>query len=628
MAGRREKLPLGVEPGIEADATLLPVLSPASSESSSKGREGRGLALALLLLWTALVLAPVLFADFIRLDDYSHLFDNPNMRSMSFAGLAASWTKPYFNLYIPVTYSVWWAVATVATAFGALRQQAWAFHALNLAVHLANVSLVFFVVRGLLRAGSDESSTRGRPERPTVPLLAALFFATHPVQVETVAWISELKGELAAMFGLLGLWWHYRSPRPVLSAVFFVAATLSKPSAVVFPGIVLLVDRILLGTSLRKSAPLPLLYGLLLLPVVLVTKHLQPDANLDFIPTLPQRLAVAADALAFYSREVLVPAPLAVDYGRSPQYVLAHVAGWRTALTALFLAAGVAVAVEALVRPRPSWANGRWYPVVSCGWAIFLLSIAPVLGFIPFDFQEVSTVADHYLYVPLFGASLIAAGILIRFDASAASRHAAAAVLAILAVLSFRQATLWRSTESLFAHTVSVNPRSYLGCYCIADEHMHAGRLDPAFEWASRSLAINPNYLNAQILLGLVWLQKGDYEKAIDQYDSALAKNPSTAGTRARHVSSIHNNLGMVLLRVGREAEAVDHFRKAVEIFPRSVNAHLNLGNVAFDGKRYSEAIAEYEIAEALSPGNPAVAQRLGRARQRAHAGAPNGDGQ
>jgi Flp pilus assembly protein TadD len=89
-------------------------------------------------------------------------------------------------------------------------------------------------------------------------------------------------------------------------------------------------------------------------------------------------------------------------------------------------------------------------------------------------------------------------------------------------------------------------------------------------------------------------------------------------------VSSIHNNLGMVLLRIGREAEAVRHFRKAVEVFPRNVSAHLNLGNVAFARRRYSDAIAEYETAQRLSPGNPRIEQRLERARRSARKSLPD----
>jgi protein O-mannosyl-transferase len=582
--------------------------------------------LAWLLPVTALVMSPVLFADFIRLDDFSHLFDSPNFQRMSVSGLAAFWTKSYFNLYIPVTYSVWWVLIMVGRVFGTLRQNAWLFHAANFAVHLVNVTLVFLVVHKLLQISRNKLASRHGVGDGTIALIAALFFAIHPVQVESVAWVSELKGLLAAMFGLLGLWWHYRSSRRVLCAVFFIAAMLSKPSAIVFPGIVLLADRIVLGNSIRKSVVMPALYSAPLLILAYVTKRLQPDLELDLIPTAMQRLAVAADAFAFYVCHVLVPYPLAVDYGHSPQFVLNHTSrGW-LALSGFSLVAGVAVVAKGLFHSGPAARDRGAYPLMTCGWAIFLLSVAPVLGLVPFGFQDVSTVADHYLYIALIGVSVMVAGTLVRFGAFANSRLVVAAPLYVFAALSFRQARLWQSTVTLFSHTVEVNPQSYLGYYCVADEYMHTKRFDEAIEWLTKSLTIKPDYLNAKIALGLAWAQKGEIVKAVEYYNETLAGNPSTLGTRARYVSSIHNNLGLLLLQVGFEAGAIDHFRKAVEIFPRSINGHLNLGNVAFSQRRLSDAIAEYQIAQSLNPGNPAIEQRLGRARQVEQGATPDDD--
>ncbi|HEY5284722.1 MAG TPA: tetratricopeptide repeat protein [Polyangia bacterium] len=590
--------------------------SPRKAEGDPNKTIGLAPLLGILLLLTALVLSPVLLADFIRLDDYSHLFDNPHLRKMSIAGLQELWATSYFNLYIPITYSVWWAVAMLGRLLGSARANASLFHALNLVIHLANVSLVFFVVRTLLHARRQKTGKAAGAGINAIALTAALFFGIHPVQVETVAWVSELKGGLSTTFGLLGLWLHYRSTKRVLTAACFIAAMLSKPSAIVFPGMVLLVDRMLLGASIRKSAVLPALYTLPLLPLVLVTKHLQPNTDLDFVPNITQRIAVAADAFAFYVYKVLVPFPLAVDYGRSPHYVLSHIPGWQLALSMVVFVVGISVLAEAIIRPRPTTSDRDCYSLVTCGWALFVLSIAPVLGLVPFGFQDISTVADHYLYVSLLGISLMVAGILLAVGTVAKSRLIAVTVLVVLAGLSFQQARLWRSTETLFTQTLKVNPQSYLGYFCIADEHIHAGRFDESIEWLTKSLAINPHYVNADLALGLAWSQMGENERAIDQYRSALAKHPSTVGTRARLVSSLHNNLGMVLVRVGREAEGVAHFHKALEIFPPSVNAHLNLGNLAFENGRYVDALAEYQAAQALNPGYPAVEQRVERARQ------------
>jgi Flp pilus assembly protein TadD len=588
-----------------------------------------------VLALTALVFSPVLSADFVRLDDYSHLFDNPNLQRMSVAGLAAFWTKSYFNLYIPVTYSVWWSATMIGSHFGALRENAGLFHGINLVVHLANVSMVFIVIRTLLRVSRGRAATEddtsgkingGDDNDSTVALVSAFFFAIHPVQVESVAWVSELKGELAAFFGLLGLWSHCRSSHRVLPALLFVLAMLSKPVAIVFPAIALLIDRMLLGISLRKSALASVLYGVPLLGLVVLTKHLQPDTELDFLPTASQRLVVAADAFVFYLRKVLLPFPLAVDYGRTPQFVLAHVPVWQAALSVLMLTTAVGMVVRGLVRTRRSSSDGQADRLLYCGWSIFVVSITPVLGIVPFGFQEFSTVADHYLYLPLFGVSMLAAGILVRFGSRPQPRYAAAALLLVCAGLSDRQARLWSSTETLFAQTVKVNPRSYLGHFCIGDELIHSGRADASVEWFTKSLAINPDFLTAQIALGMAWIKVGEPAKAIEFYSSALARNPNTGGTRAKLVSSIHNNLGMLLLQTGRKAEALAHFRRAVELFPRSVNAHLNLGHFAMVEQRYSDAAAEFEAAQSLSPGNQAIARWLERARQGGQGAMPEGN--
>ena len=585
--------------------------SPDQAPNPSPEEASSARALVLLLALTALVFSPVLFADFIRLDDYSHLFNNPHLHRKPFDGLVDLWTKPYFNLYIPITYSAWWVLSMLG---GLTRQSAWLFHALNLTIHLVNTALVFGLVRTLLRS-RQKPAPQGTDK---VSLLAAFVFALHPLQVESVAWVSELKGVLSMMFGLLGLLAYCRSGKRVVTALFFLAAMLAKPSAMVFPGVAFLLDRIFFGKSLRQSVLMPAIYAVLLLPFVFWTKALQPDLNLDFIPTLGQRLAVSADAFVFCLYKLLLPYPLVVDYGRSPKFVLDHVPGWQIALAGLVFLAGLAVVGKAVLRPRPAAEPSAepWQPLILCGWSIFLLSIAPVLGLVPFGFQQFSTVADHYLYLPLLGISLAVAGLLLRARACVQVSRVAMALLGVLAGLSFAQARHWRSTETLFTRTLQSNPQSYLGAFSIGDEYLRGGHPEQSLPWLQKSLAINPDYLEAQISLGMAWVQSGNIEAAIDHYHAVIARNPSTLGSRARSVASLHNNLGMLLLQIGREDEATEHFRTAVQMFPRSLNAHLNLGNVAMANGRYSDALAEFEKARELSPNNPGIEQRLGLARR------------
>jgi protein O-mannosyl-transferase len=578
-------------------------------------------ALAILIPLTAIAFCPVLVAGYIRLDDHANILENPNLQRFSLSGLARIWTQSELGFYNPITYSLWWIYGNFARFFGTIEQAAPLFHALNLAIHIVNASLVFVLLQTLLHQGRAKPTALGESRVRRVSLMAALFFALHPVQVETVAWVSELKGGLAGMLGLLGIWQYYRSPRKTRTAMLFMAAMLAKPSAIIFPGILLLMDRILLGKSMKESIKGPVFLWLALLPLVLVTKYLQPDSNMEFIPSLSGRLQVATDALSFYVFKVLYPLHLALDYGRSPRFVLDGVPGWQLALSMLLAVAGLTAVVHALVRPKQSDQDGvsTWRSFVLCGLAVFCLAIAPVLGLVPFAFQDYTTVADHYLYIPMVGASLVVVGVLIRIGATVRASWIAAAILVVLVLgsSSFSQATTWRSTETVFRRTLEINPRSFLAHYSLATELLAAGRTDAGIEEIRQCLAINPNYLSAEVALGTAWIRKGEFQNAIDYYLSVLARNPSTVGKRASFIASIHNNLGMALHQVGRNSEGTEHFRKAVDVDPGSVNGHTNLGRAAFNEGRLLDAVAHYQRALELSPGNPEIMRLLEKARGR-----------
>lgn len=588
-----------------------------TDRASSRARLAGALALALLLPVVAIAFAPVLVGGYLRLDDHANLLDNAHVQGFSLRGLGAVWSTSALGFYVPLTYTVWWLFAGIAGVVGELRQGAPLFHALNLVLHLANAAFVFLLCRHLIRLLAPKTSAFSDRHVTAAALVAALVFALHPAQVETVAWITELKGLLAALLGLLGLLSYYRSPRKLVAGVLFVTAMLAKPSSVFFPVIVLLIDRILLGKPLRESAKLAGLFLLPLLPLVFVTKALQPDANLELVPSPWGRLVVAADAFSFYLGKLVFPYRLALDYGRSPSFVLEHAGGGRIALALGLLAGGVALSAYALVRP-PARDDGNpsWRAFALCGCAIFCASLAPVLGLVPFAFQDYTTVADHYLYVPLFGVALVVAGLVVRLRASTAALVVAATVLAVLAAATFTQARHWRSTQTLFAHTLTVNPRSYLAHYSIGTELLDAGRTDEAAARIEAAVRIRPDYLSAQVALGNAWLRQRRFQDVIDYYQSVFGRAPNVAGKRAAFVSIMHNSLGMALANVGRAAEGARHFEAAAKLDPTSLTARMNLGLFALKQGRFADAVVHYQAAVALNPGDGEARRWLDIARR------------
>ncbi len=587
------------------------------SESADAQTPRATRAVAVLCVIVAIGFAPAMLADFIRFDDYGHILENAYLRRPLPTGLSAFWSQPYFSLYIPITYSLWHLLAAGVQAVGVpLGQAAWAFHGLNLVLHVANSVLVFLIIRALVHRLPARERTAAVGPGSATAMMAGALFALHPAQVEAVAWVSELKDVLSALFGLLGLYVYCHLRSKYWAAALLLAAMLAKPAAIVFPGVLLLVDRVLLRRTIKESAVLPVIVWLLTLPIVVATKSFQPNLNMDFVPSIAQRTLVAADALGFYVWKLVMPYSLALDYGRSPRHVLAQMGGWRLVLPVAVSIAGFIAAATAFFRPAR---QRTWCAIVSCGWTIFVFSLVPVLGLVPFEYQDFSTVADRYMYVSMFGAAMVVWGLAIQVR----KRPVALATLAIvvvttLAVSTFRQASRWRSTETLFAHTLTINRSSYLAHYSIAAEKMGTGRLDEGIRDTRLALAIKPDFLPALVALGTALLEKGLYEDAIIHYTNALTRHPDAAGKRAPLIASIHNNLGMALHQVGRHAEGTAHFRSAVEVDPKSVNGHVNLGRAALNEGRYLEAVSAYERALSLTPGDRSLEQSLMRARRAA----------
>jgi hypothetical protein len=202
------------------------------------------------------------------------------------------------------------------------------FHVVGVAFHAANVLLCFLLVQRLTR-------------RRAVALLASLVFALHPLQLESVAWISELRGLSSSFFALLALNALVLSrqgsdeasarSRVLLaaSALFVTCAMLCKPAAAVLPMVALAIDRIVLGTSWRRAAVASSIWAACTVPFAWITHSVQAVAA-STEASWWQRPFVAGDALTFYLFKTFVPIDLCVDYGRTPRLVMSHAWGYLT----------------------------------------------------------------------------------------------------------------------------------------------------------------------------------------------------------------------------------------------------------------------------------------------------------
>jgi len=516
---------------------------------------------ALIAIIVCVAFGRLFHADFTNWDDAHTIKENPDFQPPTFKTFIDLWARPRAHLYVPVTYSTWWVLSKASYGKdddGHYSQNAHVFHAANIALHLGAACAVFAALRRLLIPRLDANRARW------CAMIGALLFALHPVQVEPVAWVSGLKDVLCGLLCAIALWQYivYAQTQTtrayVLCCVAFVLAMLSKPTAVMFPVLALAVDVFFLRRPLidivRGIVPLALFAA----PGVALAAYVQQAEGVTTTVAVPWRPLVALDALSFYLHKIVWPAHLSLDYGRSQRAVIAS-GQWRYAFILPCLVAGMAIAVR------------KRLPEVVAGAIIFLAMLLPVLGLKRFDFQEYSTVADHYLYMPMIGVALIAAGLLARLPKAAIPF---AFVLCVaLGTRANDQTRHWMNSESLWTHTIQRNPNS----------------------WVS--------YLNL-----------GEYYSSINQPERA--EEYLLRSVKLRDNDPAHLNLGVIYLERQDIAAAIREFERAIALNPRSGEAHTNLANAYLQVARFGSAIKEFEIALKLNPKNEKAARMLPQVRE------------
>ncbi|MBI2190729.1 MAG: tetratricopeptide repeat protein [Planctomycetes bacterium] len=464
-------------------------------------------------------------------------------------------------------------------------------HRTNLLFHTVNTALLFLVIQSMTG-------------RLWPSALVAALFGLHPLHVESVAWVAERKDLLCAFFGFLALGgyaWYVRRPGPmryVAVAFPFALGLLSKPMLVTWPFVLLLLDAWPLGRYLAAQTGTPdgaagpekagetpaqaawlgpervRLFGRLVLeklPLmaltaasVVMTLHAQTSVG-AFAPlevvSFQARLGNALVSYVQYAAQMLWPSQLGVFYPHPREALpLAHV---------MAAAALLAAATWAAIR------LGRKRPYLPVGWFWYLGTLVPVIGLVQVGGQAM---ADRYTYIPLIGLFVSAAWLLSDLASGSAKARmllaagCAAAVLALAAAARV-QLSHWKTSESLYEHTIAVTEGN-------AVAHMN---------------------------LGNVLIQKGRIEEALKHHEEAVRIRPDSAGART--------NLGAVLALLKRDRDAVEHYHRALEISPNYADAHYNLGLSLMNLGNLEEAVTHVLETVRLRPDFPEAWNSLSSAR-------------
>ena len=513
---------------------------------------GRLAGAALLAAVVCVAYAPVRHAGYVW-DDDAHVTHNPAL--LDGRGLAAIWTTlDATPQYYPLTHTTFW-----------IERHLWGLHPLgyhvdNVVLHAASAFVLWRLLVLLEIPGA---------------LLAACLFAVHPVEVESVAWITERKNVLSGLLYLLSarafLSWaldrgaRRGAARPWVAALLFVGALLAKTVVATLPvalaivlwwkrGRVRAVEIAWLAPMLAVGAT----FGAL-------TRHLEATqisaSGAEWALGFWDRLVLAGRIPWFYLGKLAWPADLSFVYPR-----------WAVTATApaawIPLACGVALAAAAW-RARRSLGRG---PIAALAFSV--VTLAPALGFINVYPMRYSYVADHFQYLAGMGPIVLAAAAAAtawgrlkarRPELARAGPVAAAVLVGALALLSFERARAFADEETLWRDTLARNPAAWL----------------------------------AHNDLGILLARRGDTRDAESHFRAALALKPDHAGAAA--------NLGYALEIEGRDAEAADALARAAALAPDDADARIHLTRCLLRLRRPEEALPYAVAAAGLRPEDPEV---------------------
>ncbi len=571
-------------------------MRPAPSESTnSRTDPPRGFALgAVLVLALVATYWVALRGDFLW-DDDLHITANPTI--IGPLGLTEIWTSARAN-YFPLVLTNFW----VQHALWGLAPLG--YHVVTLGCHILAALLLWRVLAQLRVPGA---------------WLGAALWALHPVQVESVAWICELKNTQSAVFFLLaiGCWLTWLEvgrgfspptgnlpapegglkPRPTSIRPYAAAllcallAILSKPSTVMLPVVLGLltwwVHRRLTWRDLVPLMPFLALSAAAAAWTIWEQRVNSGAEGAEWAQTWPERFAIAGRVIWFYLGKLAWPAELIFIYPR-----------WSIDATRVLAFAPLAAALATL--GVLWWRRHTVLRPVFVTVMFFGALLFPVLGFFSVYFFRYSFVGDHFQYLASMGPlALTGAGLTVALErwrgaATWLRPLVPAVLLSVLGVLSWRESRAYTNSETLWRTTLARNSDAFMAWANLGATLAEKNRHPEAILAFRRALQLRPQ--DAPVLndLGCSLVVLNRSPEAIPVFERALQFRPG--------YGEVYNNLGNALSRVGRGDEAIAHYERAVKFKPTHAEAHNNLGCELVLTGRLPEAIARLEEAIRLKP--------------------------
>jgi len=516
-------------------------------------------------------------------DDQAHLTP-PLLRNWH--GLVLIWTDfTVTQQYYPVVNSAFWLMDRV---WG---QATLGYHVVNILLHVSSAVLVARLLR-----------------RWSVPgaLIAAAVFALHPVQVESVAWMSELKNTLSGVFYLLAASAYVRFDETrdrrayALALGAFVLALGSKTVTATLPGALLIMLWWRGGRVEWRRDVVPMLpFFLTGVAAGLGTAWLEYSwvgaRGSSFGLTIVERVLLAGRAAWFYAATIVWPVGLIFNY---PRWSISQSVWWQYLFP---LALAVVLAGLWAVRARTRG------PLAAA--LFFLCTLFPALGFVNVYPFRYSFVADHFQYLACLGViAVIAAGLSLavrKWRPGVPETAIAIVIAAPLFVLTFLQSRQYADSDTLYRATMARNPSSVLATTNLSGDLLDRGpeSLAEAERLAQTAVRLDPRDAAAHNNLGLAWQKMGRTEDALREHRETVRLDPNMAAG--------YTNIGVELAELGQTQEAARAYETSLRIFPNQPKVLHNLAILLVGLQRVDEAVARMREAARLASATTEILQNL-----------------
>ena len=571
----------------------------------------RAAPLALALV-TAVVFAPVLRAGFVDWDDPINFLENPYYRGLGWRQLRWMLTANVMGHWIPVTW------LTLGADFAVWGMNPFGYHLTNLLLHTASAVLFYLVSRRLLGLAMPAASPGILSLGAAV---ASLYFAVHPLRVESVAWITERRDLTSGLFFLLTILAYLKAHErpPAVRAGFRLAALgaaalalASKSIVMGLPLVLLILDAYPLGRlgprvrdwSSAQAWPVwreKIPFALLAVGTAAAAYLVQRSTGY-LTPADPSgRIGVVAYNVWFHIWKTVAPLNLGPIYELPPRVNPLE-------LPYLLSAAG-GLAITAAV-----WLLRRRWPAGLAIWAFYLVMLAPVTGIVHTGNH---LGADRNTYVPCMGFALLVGALavtvvlawrrgVLRAPIVAMALGVVAIWIGGLALTARVQSFVWHDSETLWRYAIEVDPGCAICHHNLGTSLGRRGAWAEAQALLERAIVLRPDASEFRGTYGILLIQMGRRPEGLAQLRYRLDHNPRDVNTRV--------NLGIALIEDGRPGEAIAEIGQALRVKPDSVTALNALGRALLANGRAEPARAAFERALTINAADPVAHLGLARA--------------